>query len=233
MRTANHIAEWIVRYSADELGAPVDPMSLEKLVYYAQAFYLALEDEPLFGDAIEAWKWGPVVPDVYRRYQAFGADPIVIASDAAISVSRQVSEFLEQVVDFFRRHTAVNLSKATHLETPWLDASATEDTIIPQAEMKGYYRGLMNEGEAALSRHELLDSIPDPRWSSYYVAGIAARRLTSHPFYVASLAKTLAEPTPRGPELPSSFFAPVKGRDFIEFSPDEDPDDVIRAARNS
>jgi uncharacterized phage-associated protein len=85
---AKDIAEWFVRYSADELGAPVDPMSLEKLVYYAQAFHFVLKDEPLFPDELQAWKWGPVIPGVYKKYATYGANPIILAHDGpAISLA--------------------------------------------------------------------------------------------------------------------------------------------------
>jgi uncharacterized phage-associated protein len=229
MRTANEIAEWIVRYSADDLGAPVDPMSLEKLTYYAQAFHLALNDEPLFPDEIEAWKLGPVIPHVYKRYQAYGGSPIIMPEDSIILVSEKVADFLSQIVGFFRQYTAVNLSRASHLEEPWLEASVGEK-VIHQFEMKAYYRSLMNQGEEALSRHELLDTLPDPRWSSYYVAGICYRKMTSHPFYDAALAKKLAEPVESAPKFPPEFFAPVRDRDFVEFKRDEDPDDTIKRA---
>ncbi|HEY4922747.1 MAG TPA: type II toxin-antitoxin system antitoxin SocA domain-containing protein [Xanthobacteraceae bacterium] len=230
MRTANEIAEWIVRYSADDLGAPVDPMSLQKLAYYVQAFYLALNDQPMFSEEIKAWKWGPVIPAVYHRYSSFGAAPIFSETDKSIvEFGRDhLAGFLSQVVDFFRRYTAPELSRATHLEAPWRDASDVEDNTIPQEIMKVYYRSLISEGELALSRHELLDTIPEPRWSSYYIAGICWRKMADHPFYDAALAKKLAEPTPRRAFLPRSFFAPVKERDFVEFSRDEDPEETIK-----
>ncbi len=47
MHTATQIADWIVRFRA-EAAAPVDPMSLQKLLFYAKAFHLARHGEPLF-----------------------------------------------------------------------------------------------------------------------------------------------------------------------------------------
>jgi uncharacterized phage-associated protein len=230
VKNANDIATWFVRYSADGLGTPVDPMSLEKWLYYAQAFYLVLKDEPLFQDEIQAWKWGPVIPAVYKKYQTFGAGPIVFPADGgAPKLDDDCETFLIEVVDFLSRHTSMNLSRATHLETPWIDASQLDDNEIPQSSMKGFYHSLTEEGEAALSKHELLDSVPEPRWSSYYVAGICLRKMSAHPFYDGALAKTLA--TPMAAErryLPDEFFAPVKGRDFIEFGPDDNIDEKIR-----
>lgn len=232
VRFANDIAEWFVRYSADELGAPVDPMSLEKLIYYAQAFHLVLKDEPLFPDSIQAWKWGPVISDVYKKYSVYGGSPIILPVDGPLeALGNGVELFLTQVVGFFRRHTAVNLSRATHLEEPWRDAIHSETHEIPQASLKSYYRSLIEDGERALSRHELLDSISEPRWSSLYVAGICWRKMTDHPFYDGALAKQLTEIiSGDSRRLPDEFFAPVKGRDFVEFTSDEDMDETIRRA---
>ena len=232
MRAANDIAEWVVRYSADDLGAPVDPMSLEKLIYYAQSFHLVLKDEPLFGDEIKAWKWGPVIPGVYKRYATYGSGPIVLPDvDAGgVSLGKELGKFLTEVVGFFRRYTASNLSRATHLEDPWIYASESADNAISQLSMKGFYRSLIDDGEAALSRCELLDSAPEPRWSSLYVAGICWRKTKSHPFYDAVLARQLANPRLEGdrPLLADDFYAPVEDRDFVEFTADEDVDETIR-----
>jgi uncharacterized phage-associated protein len=231
VRFANDIAEWFVRYSADELGAPVDPMSLEKLVYYAQAFHFVLRDEPLFADELQAWKWGPVIPGVYKKYAAYGADPIILPLDGpATSLSKDIEKFLTEVVDFFCKHTAINLSRATHMESPWIDAVHSSDNTISQLSLKHFYSSLIEDGERALSRCELLDTAPEPRWSSLYVAGICWRKMTNHPFYDGALAKQLASPShvEDKPVLPESFYAPVKGRDFVEFTDNEDVDKTIR-----
>jgi uncharacterized phage-associated protein len=230
VRNANDIAEWFVRYSADELGAPVDPMSLEKLIYYAQAFHLMLKDQPLFRDEIQAWRLGPVIPSIHEKYPGYGSVPIVLSvEDAVASSGSEIETFLSEVVGFFCRHTAINLSRATHLENPWIDASEARDNTISQASLKAFYRALTEDGEKALSRCELLDSAPEPRWSSFYVAGICWRKMTRHPFYDGVLAKQLARTgTEDKPVFPESFYSPVKGRDFVEFTDDEDVDETIR-----
>ena len=230
VKSANDIATWFVRYSANGLGTPVDPMSLEKWLYYAQAFHLVLNDEPLFPDEIEAWKWGPVIPAVYKKYQVCGSAPIVLPEDGPLApIGNAVEFFLIQVVDFLCRHTSMNLSRATHLETPWKDASESTDNKISQSSLKGYYRSLINDGEKVLSRHELLDSAPEPRWSSFYVAGICWHKMAAHPFYDGALAKQLATPiVSELRHLPDEFFAPVKGRNFVKFESDEDIDETIR-----
>ena len=120
-------------------------MSLEKWLYYAQAFHLVLRDEPLFSDALEAWKWGPVVPEVYHQYSGFGSGSIVVAHDAPlVELGQSMQTFLTQVVGFLCRHTSMNLSRATHLEAPWIDASDQQD-VMPQSAIKSFFRSLMSD----------------------------------------------------------------------------------------
>src|SRR5258708_23306539 len=180
MATAKDVADWIVRHSWNDLGAPIDPMSLEKLIYYAQSFHLVLHDRPLFPDETMAWQNGPVVRAVYTRYAVFGAAPIIPDDAKGAALPNEVKQHLIEIVSFFGRYTAIRLSDATHMEQPWsaardeVSANVTQGSVIPQIAMKSYYRALINEGEEALSRQEMLGVISEPRWSSLYVAGICA-----------------------------------------------------------
>src|SRR6185369_6756877 len=54
----------------------IDPMKVQKLIYYAHGWHLALTGKPLLDRSVEAWQYGPVLPDVYRAFQEFGAQPI-------------------------------------------------------------------------------------------------------------------------------------------------------------
>ena len=40
-------------------------MKLQKLCYYAQAWSLVWDDEPLFNEDFQAWANGPVCPDLF------------------------------------------------------------------------------------------------------------------------------------------------------------------------
>jgi hypothetical protein len=48
------------------------------------------------------------------------------------------------------------------------------------------------------------------------------------PIYDGALAKKLGESVTQSERFSCSFYAPVSGRDFIEFSSDEDPADTIK-----
>src|ERR1700694_2857099 len=104
MPAAIDIADWIVRLRADDIGVPIDLPSLGKHLFYAQSFRLALIGEVLFDDDFEAWRNGPVLPQVYQSYKGFGSNPI-IPSDGHQRSLGDVESYLEEVVDFFGGYT--------------------------------------------------------------------------------------------------------------------------------
>ena len=61
---------------SDPGATPISPMKLQKLIYYAHAWHLAIEDKPLIDENIEAWSWGPVVRSIYLNFKEFGRHPI-------------------------------------------------------------------------------------------------------------------------------------------------------------
>ena len=64
MATAHDVAAYIL---SKQGGLPA--MKLQKLLYYAQAWGLVWDEEPLFGDRIEAWANGPVVKALYDSHR--------------------------------------------------------------------------------------------------------------------------------------------------------------------
>lgn len=72
MFSADAVANEFLR---NHLGE-IDPMKLQKLVYYAHAWHLALYGTPLIRDDIEAWPHGPVVPSLYAEFKDFRSNPI-------------------------------------------------------------------------------------------------------------------------------------------------------------
>ena len=189
MLQATQIADWFVDYQTNE-GAPVDPMSLEKHLYYAQGFSLGVRREALFSDPIEAWKYGPVVNNVWSRYSGVGHAPILTAKAPPPELEPATEEFLCQVADFLSPFPALQLSRATHKEAPWVNAFAKpkfhpfDNNPISVDAMRDWFGSLIEEGEEALSRHAMLDVLPEPHWGWLYIAGICTRSLVDHPFFV-------------------------------------------------
>ncbi|HHB81002.1 MAG TPA: DUF4065 domain-containing protein, partial [Aliiroseovarius sp.] len=70
---ARSIANWFVT-RAERDGRPLSIMHLLKLIYVAHGWYLETRKAPLIFNRIEAWQYGPVIPDVYNAFRPGGID---------------------------------------------------------------------------------------------------------------------------------------------------------------
>ena len=70
MVTAQDVADYII-WSSHESGSFISNLKLQKLLYYVQAWHLAVFQRPLFPEKFQAWLRGPAVPEIYERYQGY------------------------------------------------------------------------------------------------------------------------------------------------------------------
>lgn len=135
------------------------PLQLQKLLYYAQGWSLALFDRPLIDEQVEAWKYGPVVNSIYHEFKEFGNQPITsLATTYAESgrrfeprlngddqETRAARAIIERVVELYGGYTGLQLSAMTHAEgTPWhqvyVESGPTlRGTDIPHHLIKSYF----------------------------------------------------------------------------------------------
>lgn len=113
--SAQKIAEWFINEVHPE------PLKLQKLLYFAQGYSYAFNDEKLFEDDMEAWVHGPVVPSVYHTYKAFVFSPIDI--DYKLDdFSEKILDVLNYVKNNFSKYDSKYLEEITHNQEPWLSA---------------------------------------------------------------------------------------------------------------
>ena len=141
----NKAADFFILNVDEESGDFITHLKLQKLVYYAQAWYLALNEESLFNSRFEAWAHGPVSPSLYARFAGHGYTPI---SKSVAQTSVEDPDVLEHLKDVWRVYGALSptaLEQKTHSERPWLDARGTLGplerctTEIKPESMKNYY----------------------------------------------------------------------------------------------
>jgi uncharacterized phage-associated protein len=78
------------RFLCERSGWTLTNLELQKMLYLAQMVYMGEhEGEPLFTGTFEAWDWGPVLPELYRRVRAFGAGPVM---DVFSPLARQIDD---------------------------------------------------------------------------------------------------------------------------------------------
>lgn len=113
----------VTRYFLNR-ACDITPMALQKLLYYAQAFFKPIFGTELFCDRCQAWTFGPVYPDVYYKYRGYGYDPIEkplqnSSEDVGKLTTREI-EFLDSIITAFGCYSGKTLSRITHAERPWI-----------------------------------------------------------------------------------------------------------------
>lgn len=137
MTTALQVAKYLLIKAADDDS--MTNMKLQKLLYYCQGFNLAIHDRPLFGERIEAWTHGPVVPEVYDVYKSFGSAQIdVESSGKPAKLTKADSELVDEVFEVYGRFSASTLRQMTHREPPWKDTPAKGE--ISHASMRRFFK---------------------------------------------------------------------------------------------
>jgi len=135
--TVFHIADWFLARSKAE-DKPLKHMKLQKLVYFAYGWYYAFYDYnvPLFAEEIYAWRYGPVVRDLYEKYKSFGSHPIIAEIDNDREFDEDVSRILRHVWGLYASCSDYQLSNITHRhDAPW-NKTYRRDEWIPYAKIE-------------------------------------------------------------------------------------------------
>jgi uncharacterized phage-associated protein len=154
--------EFIDRARLD--GQPLDHLKLQKLVYLAHGWSLALYDQPLLGEDVEAWKYGPVIPRLYQAFKHYGNDSIM--ENAIERLEREESvpsirfdderarKLIDRVWEVYKRYTGVALSNWSHepgapWDQVWRKGEGQRNAVIKNALLKGYFQRLAEENRKA------------------------------------------------------------------------------------
>ena len=91
------ISDYIIRRYSDE-GHIVSNLKLQKLLYFVQAEFLICYRKPCFREKIVAWDFGPVVPEVYRKFCIFGSAHIPVSAVTNPVLSKETKELIDGIV---------------------------------------------------------------------------------------------------------------------------------------
>lgn len=159
---------------AEREERPITPLKLQKLIYFAHGWHLAIKKTPLIDRRIAAWRYGPVIPAVYGEFKQFGNEPITdyraiegvfqngrlyfakASIEATEGVTLEEKEFAHQLCEriwqVYGWYSASQLSAATHNPgTPWNQVYdvARRDIEIPDELIRQYF-GAQLERQGAL-----------------------------------------------------------------------------------
>lgn len=105
------------------------PKKIQKLVYYAYSWFLALNNQSaeqienvLFNEVPEAWIHGPVFPSLYSRFKYFNWKEIPKKQENVVFCNDDIMSFLNDIWNKFGIYSADELEYMTHQELPWINA---------------------------------------------------------------------------------------------------------------
>ena len=158
MFSATTIANFFIQKGIEE-SKPVDQMKVQKLVYFAHGWYLAITNEPLLNEPVEAWRFGPVIPSLYHSLKHSGNQAITCAikEQEATTLNESDSELFSYLTGIWKLYSpfsGIQLSNMTHEEeTPWTKIAREfsdqipADKVIDNESIKQYF---LNQGNATI-----------------------------------------------------------------------------------
>lgn len=115
---------------------------LQKLTYYAYAWYLTICDERLFDESPQAWIHGPVFMSLYKDIK----NGVLEETDIkCVTSNSKIVKLLEVIYRNYGKLSGYKLELMTHSEEPWKKArrgkEPTEKSkeIIKDEDIKAYY----------------------------------------------------------------------------------------------
>ena len=101
----------------------ISNLKLQKLVYYAQGLHVAIYGGPLFSDKIEAWTYGPVIPELYHYYKVHSSNGIRADESFDPSlIDEDTQQFLDEIYEVFGQFSAIRLMNLAHSDQCWINA---------------------------------------------------------------------------------------------------------------
>ena len=144
--TVYQAADYFIALS-HERGEPITSLKLQVLLYYAQAWHLALHDMPLFDATFQARVYAPTVASIDTRFDEFGFHDLP-APPAKPEIPQGDAAFLEEVASRYLSMDEWDLHRMSRREDPWLIARGSLSTDEPsqaeisEKEMRAYFRRL-------------------------------------------------------------------------------------------
>lgn len=148
------IASYFIKKAIKE-KRPLTPIQVMKLCYFAHGYKLAIDNEPLVDEAVQAWKYGPVFKDLYHALKVYGNKQISripnLFADDDDSIDEGDIEILDAVYESLSDMDGISISDLTHeKDSPWSavwehHGKNVKYALIDNNSIKRYFERVLNE----------------------------------------------------------------------------------------
>ncbi len=146
------VANFFLNIVDRDSGSTITPLKLQKILYYAQGYYLAINGKELFNEDFQAWAHGPANPEIYDKYKKYGFNVIDSPTKDEIPLfDNELVDFLYSIWETFGIYDGKYLENMTHQEKPWIEArngfqpGEMCTKIISKKSMRDFFKLKLNE----------------------------------------------------------------------------------------
>ena len=120
MYSVNTIVDYILWW-CQKNDTLISNLKLQKILYFIQANFLYEKGIPCFGDNIEAWSFGVVIPKAYHKYKMYGGAsiPIIKKLNCPFNVYNKDKILIDKILDTCMKYSSTSLTNLTMNQTPW------------------------------------------------------------------------------------------------------------------
>lgn len=158
-----------VRVVYETIQTELEPIKLQKLLFFAHAIALAIFGAPLVQEPFEAWPYGPVVNSVYEVYHGWLPLPLKKqpSTNGKTSPSEMVTECIRLAVAAHGSDSASEIKWKSHANPVWksLKAPRKMHVKMPNSSLKDWFERpevILVEvlpGLLPNTNHEILDGV--------------------------------------------------------------------------
>ena len=131
---------------ADQNDESMSILRLLKLAYMSHGWNLAITDEPLVNDFVQAWKYGPVIPSIYYSFRFQPPGPYNLKKIRTVKeqiVDKRTNGLMEEVYALYRNLSDSQLLNLTHIRGgPWhlMYNPGERGVIIPNELISNHFK---------------------------------------------------------------------------------------------
>lgn len=155
----NDVVDFFIYAGSLNEGTEMTNARVNKLLYFAQGWSLALKNKSLFDEPIEAWKLGPVVNEVYQNFKSNHRNPILTTSkDFDLEkIDDDDFQLLTDVFTNYMNYSTNALIDLTHEKgSPWSEVyQENKNVVIPNELIKQYF-----SQQKLRTIHDIVKDIP-------------------------------------------------------------------------
>lgn len=149
------VSRYIIDYCDKHFGG-VSNYRLQKLLYFVQVEFIKETGQAAFKEEIEAWSFGPVVPEIYRKYKIFGGENIILNNNINVfsilsslrdiyneKISKHDGQIINKVLDEASYLPTAELVRISHIQDPWKNAYNKDNpkNVITKESIYEYFVG--------------------------------------------------------------------------------------------